>query len=76
MAPKRRRTEPTPTEAGQPADNPPHQAVLAEVAKMLQEADVRYTERELLQMNTINYFVDVIWFGTVPWQYNACYIMH
>ena len=29
MAPKRRRTEPTPTEAGQPADNPPHQAVLA-----------------------------------------------
>ena len=31
--------------------------------------------RGLLQMDNI-YFVDEIWFGTVPWQYNACYIMH
>ena len=47
MAPKRRRTgptEPTVSVAKQPAGNPPHQAGLDEVARMLQEADARHTE--------------------------------
>ena len=46
MAPKRRRTgptEPTVPVAGQPAGNNPHQAVLGDVAKKLQEAEVRHT---------------------------------
>ena len=45
MAPKRRRTgptEPTVPVGGQPAGNNPHQAVLDEVAKMFQEAEVRH----------------------------------
>ena len=54
---------------------PPHVHLGGAITDTSKTSGIPSWKRGLLQMDNI-YFVDEIWFGTVPWQYNACYIMH
>ena len=53
---------------------PPHVHLGGAITDTSKTSGIPSWTRGLLQMDNI-YFVDEIWFGTVPWQYNASFVV-